>query len=158
MDVQPIEAFLEGCYPPGPGKVCQLATSVTATANWSYVDWGMAANIPQARRTVGRKQPNTWSGLPAPVSELCTTCGGGTQLPDGSYVFLVVVEYGHDCPYTDCCNSVVAFTSADGLSWHYTADVGSYNHTRVYQEGPNECTPRYAATRAISHPARHPRC
>ena len=140
MDIQPIHAFLPGCYmPPKGAKGCQVAASVTAAAKWKYTDWGLANHTARARQTVGRKRPNAWSGLPAAVSELCTSCGGGTQLPDGSYVYLAVVEFGHDCPFTDCCNSVVAFASADGLSWHYTATVGAYNRTRVYQEGPNEC-------------------
>ena len=39
-----------------------------------------------------------------------------------------------------CCNnSVVAFTSSDGLEWAYRATVGAYDEARVYQEGANEC-------------------
>jgi hypothetical protein len=138
MDVQPVDAFLPGCYRQ-PKSKCQMASSVTAVADWKYVDWGIANHTPQARQSVGRQRPNTWAGLPAVVSELCTECGGGTQLPDGSFIYLAVVEFADHCPYIGCCNSVVAFASADGLAWNYTATVGLYDQTRVYQEGPNEC-------------------
>lgn len=138
MDVQPIDAYLPGCYKAGPQ--CEPANSVTAAINRQYTDWIMSANsTPVARRGVGRAQPNTWGGLPTAVAELCTECGGGVQLLDGSYIFLAVVQFGSSCPYTDECNNVVAFASKDGMQWNYTSTVGAYDVTRVYQEGPNEC-------------------
>eukprot|EP01047_Picozoa_sp_COSAG01_P048095 COSAG01_NODE_4654_length_4843_cov_125.531395_4_plen_94_part_00 len=80
---------------------------------------------------------------------LCTSCGGGAQLSDGSYVYLAVVQFGpiwQTQPVVDkskravyCNNSVAAFTSTDGLNWRYTAAVGLYDEARIYQEGPNEC-------------------
>jgi hypothetical protein len=56
---------------------------------------------------------------------LCTSCGGGAQLADGSYVYLAVVQYNRTWVDVDgqrkeapCCNnSVVAFTSKDTLIW-----------------------------------------
>ena len=138
MDVQPIDAYLPGCYKAGTKK-CEAASSVTAATDWPYTDWAMNNNTPEARRSVGRAQPNTWSGLPAAVVELCTECGGGVQLPDDSYIFLAVVQFGGACPYTDECNNVVSFASTDGQQWNYTSTVGAYDPTRVYQEGPNEC-------------------
>lgn len=146
MDVQPIDAYLPGCYK-HPQSDCKMASSVTAAADWPYTDWDLENNHskPQPRVSVGRQKPNTWSGLPVAVLEMCTECGGGAILPDGSYVFLAVVQWGHGrhgnytCPYTDCCNSVVSFTSKDGLAWTYTATVGAYDESRIYQEGPNEC-------------------
>jgi hypothetical protein len=40
---------------------------------------------------------------------------------------------------TPCCNnSVASFTSKDGLSWHYSATVYSYDPSRIYQEGASE--------------------
>ena len=139
MDVQPIDAYLLGCYRAPKGD-CKMASSVTATADWAYTDWGLTNHsTPVAWRSAGRAQPNTWSGLPAAVSELCTECGGSARLQDGSYIFLAVVQFEKACPYTDCCNSVVAFASVDGLRWNYTSTVGAYDTTRLYQEGPNEC-------------------
>jgi len=76
---------------------------------------------------------------------LCTSCGGGAQLADGSYVFVIVTQFGPDWVAGDksaaapCCNnSVVSFASQSGLTWEYTATVGLYDPSRVYQEGPNE--------------------
>ena len=148
MSIQPVSAYVEGCYPLTPN--CSAATSVTADAAKQYVDWGLAGGAPQALKSVGRKSPNVWSGLPhGGVTEMCTSCGSGIQLADGSFVYLVVVQFGpvwQTQPVVDktkrapCCNnSVVSFTSPDGLEWVYGGTVGLYDEQRLWQEGPNEC-------------------
>ena len=113
-----------------------------------YLDWTLdGAGVPTATISHGRARgANVWKGLPRPVSMMCTSCGGGAQLADGSYVFLAVTQFGPDWAAADrthvapCCNnSVVAFASKDGLEWTYSATVGLYDTQRVYQEGPNEC-------------------
>jgi hypothetical protein len=78
-----------------------------------------------------------WKGLPWPAAMLCTSCGGGAQLTDGSYVYLVVTQFnrtwisGDHSKEAPCCNnSVVAFTSPDALTWTYSATVGAYDERR----------------------------
>ena len=138
MSVQPVDAYVKGCYPRGGN--CSAATSVTADPAKQYFDWGLSKSggLPQALKTVGRRSPNVWHGLPAGVTEFCTSCGSGTQLADGSFIYLVVVQFG---PVGGpCCNnSVVAFTSTDGLDWKYSSTAGPYDERRLWQEGPNEC-------------------
>lgn len=148
MDVEPVAAYIEGCYP-DPSNCTEVRT-VVADASRQYTDWGLSPEgVPAAVTAVGRKGPNVWRGLPKESALLCTSCGGGQQLPDGTYVYLVVVQFGpiwQTQPVVDkskraaCCNnSVASFTSPDGLEWTYTATVGLYDETRIYQEGPNEC-------------------
>ena len=149
MEVQPVRAYVEGCYPDPIN--CSEVTTVTADPAKPYVDWGLSASgdTPKAFHTVGRKAPNVWRGLPKGVTMMCTSCGGGAQLADGSFVYLAVVQYGpiwQTQPVVDkskrapCCNnSVVSFVSIDGLDWEFTATVGLYDEQRIYQEGPNEC-------------------
>eukprot|EP01051_Picozoa_sp_SAG22_P000915 SAG22_NODE_30_length_28348_cov_12.488584_12_plen_286_part_00 len=142
MAIEPVSAYVKGCYPLGGN--CTATTSVTADAAKKYVDWGLSkqpGELPLALTTVGRKSPNVWSGLPQGVTEFCTSCGGGTQLADGSFVYLVVVQFGPvDQLKAPCCNnSVAAFTSIDGLDWKYSGTAGLYDERRLWQEGPNEC-------------------
>jgi len=142
MDVQPVAAYV--CWSPGhTGMPCAANGTILADPKKEYIDWGVGDML---HSTLGRPRPNRWIGLPAPVSEFCTSCGGGVQLRDGSYVYLVVVWFGpnwradnHSLSAPCCNNSVLAFTSPDGLDWRYSGTVAAYNESRVYQEGPNEC-------------------
>ena len=142
MDVQPFGAY--PCWTPGhTGVPCAPVANITAAPNKEYIDWGTGEML---RRTLGRPRPLTWTGLPSPVSEFCTSCGRGVQLKNGSYVYIVVVWNGpnwradnHSVMAPCCNNSVVAFYSDDGLDWRYVGTVAAYNNTREYQEGPNEC-------------------
>jgi hypothetical protein len=149
MDIQPVSAYVEGCVP-DPTNCTELRT-ITAAPDRQYIDWGLSnpAGVPVEVNATGRHSPNVWRGLPQVSGMLCTSCGGGAQLSDGSYVYLAVVQFGpiwQTQPVVDkskravCCNnSVAAFTSTDGLNWRYTATVGLYDEARIYQEGPNEC-------------------
>ena len=87
MDVQPVPAYPRGCGPPDPVN-CTLVTSVTAAPQKPYLDWKLdASGVPAAVISHGRARgPNVWKGLPKSVSMMCTSCGGGTQLADGSYL------------------------------------------------------------------------
>lgn len=142
MDVQPVAAYV--CWSPGhTGMPCAANGTILADPKKEYIDWGVGDML---HSTLGRPRPNRWIGLPAPVSEFCTSCGGGVQLRDGSYVYLVVVWFGpnwradnHSLSAPCCNNSVLAFTSPDGLDWRYSGTVAAYNESRAYQEGPNEC-------------------
>ena len=148
MDVQPVDAYVKGCYPMTPN--CTEVTTVTAATDKQYVDWGLSASgAPVAVTTAGRKGANVWRGLPVATGLFATSAGGGVQLLDGSYVYLAVVQFGplwQVHPKVDksklakCCNnSVASFASKDGLDWVYQSTVDLYDEARIYQEGPSEC-------------------
>lgn len=108
---------------------------MTALPNRTYEDWGISpSGEPLFRRSTGRPSPNTWQGLPEKVSMMCTSSGGGTQLPDDSYIFLAVVTFQSDATAgCNCNNSVVAFASRNALLWEYAATVARYDRSRIYQ-------------------------
>jgi hypothetical protein len=90
----------------------------------------------------GGQRIGRWLGLPAPVSVFSTTNGAGLRLSDGSFLFVLYVTFGeNENAKGHCChNSVIAFNSSDGVTWHYISTVGAWNATEVSysQEGPNE--------------------
>ena len=153
MDVSPIDVWPVGCSPKEHkvGARCEQTTHVTALPNRTYMDWSCESGDddatdavrvckPVAHRINGRHRPNSWSGLPEPVSLLATSEGGSTQLPDGSFVFVVAVMFESDAtPGCNCNNSVVAFSSTDALAWRYAGTVARFDRSLIYQEGPNEC-------------------
>eukprot|EP01052_Picozoa_sp_SAG31_P046221 SAG31_NODE_8749_length_1395_cov_1.175926_2_plen_399_part_01 len=150
MDISPIDVWPDGCSPKDqkvPGTKCQQSTHSSALPNRTYEDWSCSNIIndnavcePVLKRVVGRPRPNSWSGLPEPVSMLATSEGGGTQLPDGSYIFVAAVSFQSDAqPGCNCNNSVVAFASQDALQWNYAGTVARFDRSLIYQEGPNEC-------------------
>jgi hypothetical protein len=147
---------------------CDRATTppapVVGAANHSYCDWGIDDTTKLPVVYCGEREGiavQTWSGLPIVASEFCIGCGNGLQLPDGSFVWIMVVQMSPDwqpkdvclqnsssplCKPIPCCNnSVVSYRSEDGLNWHYSATVGSSELLdpttgKKYGEGPNECT------------------
>jgi hypothetical protein len=136
MDIRPVPAYVASCTTPAN---CTPASPVIAAPDAVYLDWRLSdAGAPVREFSFGRKQgSNTWS-VPKPVAFFCTSCGGGARLPDGTYVYLVALQFT-DPRSTPCCNnSVASFRSADGLSWHYSSTVYSYDPSRVYQEGASE--------------------
>ena len=145
MDISPIDVWPTGCSPKEvkAGATCQQVTHVRALPNRSYEDWSCTwvdgVCHPVAYRVTGRPHPNVWSGLPEPVSQMCTSEGSGTQLPDGSYIYLASVLFQSDAPPgSKNNNSVVAFASTDGLAWVYVSTVARFDRSFIYQEGPNE--------------------
>ena len=124
-------ANLTGCVP---------ASSFTADPNRSYYDWSLTPmGTPEMRVSNGREKTPVWKGLPWPVAMLCTSCGGGAQLADGSYVYLAVTQFNRTWELADhskrapCCNnSVVSFTSPDALTWTYSATVGDFPRQMIY--------------------------
>jgi hypothetical protein len=138
MDIRPVPAYPPSCKTAGVN--CKPVSPVIASDENIYLDWRLSpAGLPVIIRSIGRRRL-VWGGLPASVSMFCTECGGGAQLSDGSFVFLVAVQHTDPRadPYACCNNSVWAFTSRDGLEWTYTASVATMGHTRKYQEGFSE--------------------
>jgi hypothetical protein len=87
MDIQPMSAYVEGCYP-DPSN-CSEVTTVTAAADKPYVDWGLGpSGEPVAVAATGRKGANVWRGLPKESGMLCTSCGGGVRLGLGGIIAL----------------------------------------------------------------------
>ena len=141
MDIRPVPAYPASCATP---THCMPASPVIAPDDNEYLDWQLSPDgLPVINRSGAgrrRKGANSWGGMPVPVSMFCTECGGGTQLPDGSFVFLVAVQHTDPRrnPHTCCNNSVWAFVSRDGRAWTYTATVAQYPVSRIYQEGFSE--------------------
>lgn len=143
MDVSPIDVWPSGCSPKEQkaGAKCRQVVGVSAMPNRTYMDWSCdwtgGTCFPVAYHEVGRPHANTWSGLPEPVSMMCTSEGGGTQLLDGSYIFLASVTFASDAlPGCNCNNSVVAFASTDALQWSWVSTVARFDHSKVYQGTP----------------------
>ena len=111
MDVRPADAYVTSCTTPAS---CAPASPVTAAKDRVYLDWKLSpTGVPVREFAYGRSRgANSWS-VPQPVSFFCTTCGGGVQLPDGSYVFLVALQYTDPRAGPDgCCNNSVRETPA----------------------------------------------
>jgi hypothetical protein len=118
-----IDVQIFSAYPPGCSMAnltnCVPSSSFVADPNRTYYDWSLTPmGTPDLRITQGRDATPVWKGLPWPVAMLCTSCGGGAQLADGSYVYLVVTQFNRTWELNDhskqapCCNnSVVSFTS-----------------------------------------------
>ncbi len=149
VDVNPVDVYI--CdYPGKPACSTEIPPPpIVAAPNRTYCDWGLddTTGLPVVFCSLGRPRPNVWSGLPHFASEFCTDCGQGVQLPDGSFVYIVVVQLMPDWEPKDhskalpCCNnSVVAYVSKDGQSWEYTSAVAPYDVAKYNgMEGPNEC-------------------
>lgn len=136
MDIRPVPAYVSTCATPSN---CTPASPVTAAPDAVYLDWRLSdTGVPVREFSFGRKQgANTWF-VPKPVAFFCTSCGGGARMPDGSYVFLVALQFTDPRSGPCCNNSVASFRSEDGLIWHYSSTVYSYDPSRIYQEGASE--------------------
>ena len=93
LDIQVIDAYPLGCSMKNLTD-CVPVTSFKAASNKTYYDWSLTPmGAPDLRITHGRDVVPIWKGLPWPAAMLCTSCGGGAQLTDGSYIYLGAILY-----------------------------------------------------------------